>query len=337
MNQENRRRIILAALAIAALAVVAAAPTIGVQALPLRAVFGGAQGDVASGIFWRIRVPRVLTSFLVGAGLALSGMAFQAMFRNVLATPFTLGVAGGASFGAAFCLRAGIAASVLGIPALTLGAFAGAGIAILLVYGLTRLRPGMPPSSLLLAGVAVSFFFSSLILFIQYTSGFTHSFRIVRWLMGSIDVTGYDEVLNIAPFVALGAVIVMSLSRALNLMMLGDELSLSRGLDVERARKILFFAVSIMVGGIVSVCGPIGFVGMMAPHIMRITMGADHRYLAPASILFGGVFLTLCDTLARTVIAPAEIPVGVITALFGAPFFIWVLVGRSFSEWWEMR
>jgi iron complex transport system permease protein len=318
------------------MAVLAGAPMVGMQVISLQDILDPASGGMESDIFWRIRVPRVCISFLAGAGLAVSGMAFQAMFRNLLATPFTLGVASGASLGAAFYVRLGYMFSVLGIPGVSVCAFGGAVIAIGLVYGLTSMQKGISTSTMLLAGVAVSFFFSSLILFTQYMSSFTHSFRIVRWLMGGIETVGFESVLNLAPFVIGGSAIILFLTHELNLMMVGEEISISRGVDVNRTKKLLFFAVSLMVGSVVAVCGPIGFVGMMTPHICRLVIGADHRYLTPATLLFGGVFLTLCDTLARTIIAPAEMPVGVITALLGGPFFIWLLVGRSSGRWGMM-
>jgi iron complex transport system permease protein len=260
-------------------------------------------------------------------------MAFQAMFRNLLATPYTLGVASGASLGAAFYVRLGCMFSVLGIPGVSVSAFGGAVLATGLVYGLTRMRGGISTTTMLLAGVAVSFFFSSLILFTQYMSSFTHSFRIVRWLMGGIEAAGMESVLNLAPLVVAGSAIIFFLTHELNLMLAGEEISIGRGVDVNRTRKLLFFAVSLMVGSVVAVCGPIGFVGMMAPHICRLVVGSDHRYLTSATLLFGGVFLTLCDTLARTIIAPAEMPVGVITALLGGPFFLWLLLGKSSGRW----
>lgn len=335
MRQVNRH-IFLGILMVVSVAVLAGTPIVGMQVIPIRAILGPASGGMDSDIFWRIRVPRTCISFLAGAGLALSGMAFQSMFRNLLATPFTLGVASGASLGAAVYVHLGFAFSLMGIPGMSFFAFGGAVLAICLVYGLTRVKRNISTSTMLLSGVAVSFTFSSLILFTQYMSTFSHSFRIVRWLMGGIEAVGYTSALHLAPFVALGGAIVLLLSRELNLLMVGEEISLSRGVDVGRTRTLLFFAVSLMVGGVVAVCGPIGFVGMMAPHICRLMIGADHRYLAPAALLFGGVFLTVCDTIARTIIAPAEMPVGVITALLGGPFFIWLLVGRSSDRWGMM-
>jgi iron complex transport system permease protein len=330
------KHLFLCILLVLAMAVLAGAPMVGMQVIPLKAVFRPASGSMESDIFWRIRVPRVCISFLAGAGLAMSGMAFQAMFRNLLATPYTLGVASGASLGAACYVRLGCMFSVLGISGVSVFAFVGAVLAIGLVYVLTRMRKGLSTSTMLLAGVAVSFFFSSLILFTQYMSSFTHSFRIVHWLMGAIEAVGFESVLNLAPFVIGGGAIVFFLTNELNLFMMGEEVSISRGIDVNRVRKLLFFAVSLMVGGVVAVCGPIGFVGMMAPHICRLITGSDHRYLTPATLLFGGVFLTLCDTIARTIIAPAEMPVGVITALLGGPFFVWLLVNRSSDRWGMM-
>ncbi len=328
MRKTQAYGIVLTVLAIGAVVTLIAAPMAGMRVITWPEALRSGPGSPEHAIFWTIRVPRVCVSFLAGTGLALCGMAFQAMFRNLLATPFTLGVASGASLGAALCLRMGLAFSIAGLSSVTIFAFTGAGLAILLVYGLGRVRPGMHPTTMLLAGVAVSFIFSSLILLVQYTSSFTHSFRIVRWLMGSIDVVGFGPAAQTAPFVLLGSAAILLFSRELNLLMMGDEIALGRGLDPSRARKILFLAVSLTVGGVVSVCGPIGFVGMMAPHIMRLLVGADHRRLAPATLVFGGVFLTLCDTVARTIIAPVELPVGVITALLGGPFFVWLLVAR---------
>jgi iron complex transport system permease protein len=327
------RHLFLGIIMAVSMAVLAVAPMVGMQIIPVRAILDPASGGLDADIFWRIRFPRACVSFLAGAGLALSGMTFQALFRNLLATPFTLGVASGASLGAAIYVHLGLAFSLMGIPGISVWAFGGAVLAIGLVYGLTRVKRNISTSTMLLAGVAVSFTFSSLILFTQYMSTFSHSFRIVRWLMGGIEAVGFASVLHLAPFVALGGAIVLFLTQELNLLMVGEEISLSRGVDVGRTRTLLFFAVSLMVGGVVAVCGPIGFVGMMAPHICRLVIGADHRYLTPATLLFGGVFLTLCDTLARTIIAPAEMPVGVITALLGGPFFIWLLVGRSSERW----
>ncbi len=331
-SESPKKLILLVILLVLAVAVLAGAPMVGMKAIPLNSILHPVSGGVDAEIFWMIRVPRVCVSFLAGAALAISGMAFQAMFRNPLATPFTLGVASGASLGAAIYIRAGFIFNVFGISGVSIAAFAGATLSILLVYGLSKVRKGFSTSTMLLAGVAISFFFSSVILFTQYMSDFTNSFRILHWLMGGLEVVGFESVLNMAPFVISGSAIIFYMTHELNLMMTGEEIAVSRGVNVERTKKILFFATSLMVGGVVAICGPIGFVGMMAPHICRLMIGADHRYLTPVTLLFGGVFLTLCDMLARTLIAPAEMPVGIITALLGGPFFVWLLIGKTSSK-----
>jgi len=296
------------------------------------AVFGSGVSSLEADIFWELRVPRVCVAFLAGAALAVCGMAFQAMFLNPLATPFTLGVSSGASLGAALYIRLGLGFALLGISGVSVFAFFGALLSILLVYGLSRVRRVFSNAMLLLAGVAISFFFSSLILLLQYLSDFTDAFRILRWLMGGLGVVGFESVLRVLPFVVAGSAIVLYFVHELNLLATGEELAASRGVEVRTTKRLLFFATSLMVGGVVAVCGPIGFVGMMAPHICRLLIGPDHRYLAPATLLFGGAFLVLCDVLAQIVIAPAIIPVGVITALLGGPFFLWLLLSGSLAR-----
>jgi iron complex transport system permease protein len=282
--------------------------------------------EIQQQILTEIRLPRMLFAFIAGAGLSLCGMVFQAMFRNPLATPFTLGVASGASLGAALYVFLGLSFTFIGIDGTSFAAFIGALMSISLVYYLSRFRSHFSTETLLLTGVAISFFFSSLILFIQYLSNITDSFRILRWLMGSLSIVGYHDVLQLLPFVIICIAVVLWLSRELNLLMSGDEIALSRGVNVQYTRYALFLVSSLCVGAIVATCGPIGFVGMMVPHICRLLIGNDHRWLIPATLLFGGGFLILCDTIARLIIAPAEIPVGVITTLLGGPFFIWLLI-----------
>ena len=317
----------LVVLVLLTLGVLAAAPFLGLTRIPADAVLGGGD-DAASRIFWQLRVPRVMLGFLAGAAMSLAGMVFQAMFRNPLATPYTLGVSSGAALGATLCLRLGVSFSLFGITGTTLSAFGGALLAIAMVYGLARSRPGASTSTMLLAGVAVNFTFSSLILLVHYTSDMANSFNILRWLMGRLDTVGVDEPLALMPLLLFGGLAALGLHRELNLMSVGDEVAVSRGVDVSRYRRVLFLSTSLMVGGVVAVCGPIGFVGMMAPHICRLLIGPDHRWLGPASLLFGGAFLVICDTGARLLAAPAELPVGVITSLLGGPFFLWLLVGR---------
>lgn len=320
-----RRGWILIALLGLTLAVVAMAPLIGSTTFA---------NEAFPRIFWQIRLPRIAMAFLAGAGLAASGLAFQAMFRNPLATPFTLGVASGASLGASLYIHLGLSFSLLTIPGGAWFAFAGALLSIGLVYGLTRSHQGLSTTTMLLAGVAISFFFSSLILFLQYVSDFSRTYHMVRWVMGGLDnVVGYGQVLHTLPVVLAGATVLLVWSHELNLLTTGDELATARGVEVQRTKLLLFFTASLMVGAIVAVCGPIGFVGLMAPHICRLLIGPDHRFLTPATLLFGGAFLTACDTVARTILFPAELPVGILTALLGGPFFLWLLLRRG-QEWW---
>jgi iron complex transport system permease protein len=306
------------------------APFIGMQHIPIQALWGEVNDYAKVDILWRLRIPRVLMAFMAGTALATSGMAFQAMFRNPLATPFTLGVSSGASLGAAICILQGWTFALLGISSVSISAFLGAVASIVLVYALTAgSREGSSAATMLLAGVAVSYFFSSVILFLQYISNFTQTYRMLRWVMGGLErVVDFHDVLNVLPFVVSGCLIVWYLTLELNLITTGEEFAFSRGVNVHQTKLMLFFAVSMMIGAVVAICGPIGFVGLMVPHICRLLVGPDHRYLFPATWLFGGTFLVICDTASRLVLAPTELPVGILTALLGGPFFLWLLLAR---------
>ncbi|HOO55914.1 MAG TPA: iron ABC transporter permease [bacterium] len=309
-------------------AVLLVVPLVGTGSVDLSDITGilnSSDKSAGQRIFWDVRLPRILIAFMAGSVLAVCGVSFQAMFRNPLATPFTLGVSGGAAFGAVLAIRLGIVFSCFGISSTHIFAFGGAMASIFLVYGIARAHRGFTVATMLLTGVAVSFFFSALIMFIQYIADFSHSFSMVRWMMGNLAVVGYKEVVEMAVLSTIGVSIIFFKRSEMNLLTTGDEIAAGRGVDVERVRKIIFFAVSISAGSVVAVCGPIGFVGLMIPHIMRLIFGADHFDLTPACLLGGGVFLVICDTFARTIISPAEIPIGVITAMLGGPFFVWLL------------
>ena len=284
-------------------------------------------------IFLTLRLPRVLTAFLAGGGLAVCGLVFQGLFRNPMADPYTLGVASGASFGAASVILFGAAGTALfGVPYTAIGALCGAALSFTLVLAFSgvispsaaRAAAAPSPHTILLAGIAVSFFFSSLLMFLQYVSDMRDSFRIVRWLMGGVDVFGYKPLLTMLPFVAAGLILMIANVTALDHFLTGEDVAQTRGVRVRHSRNLLLCAASITVGGVVSVCGPICFVGMMVPHLCRGVFGASHKILLPACLMAGGVFLSVCDTVARTAAAPAEIPAGVITALLGGPFLVWV-------------
>lgn len=273
-------------------------------------------GD-GSYIFWQLRFPRVLLGFLAGAGLGCAGLSYQALFRNPLASPYTFGIASAASFGAALSIALGLSSTFIG------GII---GAAIITAFVLAVSYRSVSSTQMLLAGVALSFFFSSFLLLIQYTSNFTQSFQIVRWLMGGLETSSYLDPLIILPFVAFAGGLTLKRSLELDAIAMGDELALSRGVDVRAVRLQLFFSSSLLVGVIVSVCGPIGFVGIMVPHFCRLLLGPAHGELSAPALFLSGAFLVACDAFARSIIAPAELPVGILTALLGGPFFILVLL-----------
>lgn len=318
----------VAVLALVALACVFVCPFLGIRNLTPGEVM-----DVQRlrHIFVMIRIPRTLAAFVAGGGLALSGMVYQALFRNPLAGPYTLGVSGGASLGAALCIAMGAVGAVAGFSPVTLGSFAGAVGAVLLVYTFAWSREGNS-TTLLLAGVVVATLCSGLIMFVHYISPLRYSFQIIRWIMGGVDGISYGVLAGMALPVFLYVCVTAVLVPQLDQFLTGDSLAHSRGIDVRRSRNTFIVVTALAVGAIVSVCGPIGFVGIMAPHACRMVLpGARHRLLGVASFILGGAFLTLCDTLARTVAPPTEIPVGIITALLGGPFFLMVLFRRKAS------
>lgn len=319
-------RLTLVVLLVLAAGALLLSPLLGSQPLRWGEVWSG--DSTAAAIFWQIRLPRVLLGFLAGAALAVSGLGFQTLFRNPLAEPYTLGIASGASLGTVLALRAESWAAV-GLPLLAVASFAGALAATGLVVGLALRRQGMSTSTLLLAGVAVSLSCSAIILFLQYLADATQTFRMVRWMMGGLSVVGYGEVLWLLPWVLGGSALFVLLRWDLNLLLTGEEMAASRGVDLSRLRFKILAAASLMIGALVAVAGPIGFVGLMVPHILRRFAGHDHLWLTPSCFLGGGAFLVFCDLGARTVMAPAELPVGVLTALLGGPFFLWLLLRRE--------
>jgi iron complex transport system permease protein len=305
------------------------APLIGSSKISLARAFSDTlsiSNNPDANILFQIRLPRILLGALTGAALSVAGVIFQALLRNDLAAPFTLGVSSGAALGAVIAIALNFHVSLLGIPMVSLFAFLGSLGAIALVFSLVRTRHGeFPTGILLLAGVTANFFFAAMVMFIHYLVDLSQSFRIIHWLMGGLDITDYRTVLSISPPVFLGIFILMFISRDLNLISTGVQSASSRGVDVIKIQKIGFILASLITGTVVATCGPIGFVGLIVPHIVRIFVGPDLRILIPASMLFGASFLIVCDTAARTLIAPTEIPVGIITAILGGPFFVWLL------------
>jgi iron complex transport system permease protein len=283
--------------------------------------------NVDAQIFFVARMPRVLAGACVGATLAAAGVVFQALLRNPLATPFTLGVSAGASLGAMLAVVFGGAIAATGIPLVPVASFAGAAVAAGIVYLLATMQGrAMSTSVLLLAGVTLNSFFSALIMFVQYMADFAEVYRASRWLMGDLDVGSFDPVLAALPLIALAFALFALLPSSLNLLSVGTDLAATRGVDVGRAQRLAFLSASLATAAAVSLAGPVGFVGIVVPHLVRLMVGMDHRIVLPASALFGAAFLVACDVAARTVLAPLEVPVGVVTALLGGPFFLWLLV-----------
>ena len=314
-------------------AAIVMAPLVGSSSISLAKVFDRnlpfADNPDAQ-IFFIARLPRTLAGALVGAALASAGVVFQGLLRNPLATPFTLGVSAGAALGAMLAITFGWSLGSIGLPAAPVASFVGSFVAVAIVYLLATARHrGLSTNVLLLAGVTMNAFFSALILFVQYFADFAETFRILRWLMGDLDISGYESLISATPLVLVSFVAFAWLARPLNLLNLGADAAETRGLDVLRVQRIAFASASLATGAAVSVGGPIGFIGIIVPHLVRLLVGADHRIVLPASALFGGAFLIGCDALARTVMAPLELPVGVITALIGGPFFLWLLVRNT--------
>lgn len=277
-------------------------------------------------VFYHIRIPRTLAAFLAGGGLAVSGMVYQALFRNPLASPYTLGVSGGSSLGAAVCIALGAGGSFLGFSITSLGAVAGAFISILIIYGFMMSKDSNA-TTLILAGVVISTICSGLIMFLHQISSLQNAFEMMRWTMGGVDGISYKMLLMIIIPLILYLSIVVILLPQLDLFMTGDEIAYSRGVNIRLCRNLLINTTALLIGCIVAVCGPIGFVGIISPHTCRLIMpGVRHRMLAISSFLIGGAFLTLSDTIARILIPPVEIPVGIITAILGGPFFLIILI-----------
>lgn len=324
---------VYAGFGIALLGVVAIAPLVGSTTIDPWRVFDRTTpyaSNLDAQIFYIARLPRVLAAAIVGATLASAGVIVQALLRNPLATPFTLGVSSGSALGAMLALTFLPAWGVGGLSAVALASLAGAFGAVLIVYGLAQARHrGFSTEVLLLAGVTLNAFFSALILLVQYLSDFTQTIRTLRWLMGDLDVGSLAPLATALPLLLVAWGCFAWLPRSLNVLALGAEQAGTRGVPVQRVQRVAFFSASLATGVVVSLAGPIGFVGIIVPHLVRVLVGADHRIVVPASFLFGGAFMVVCDTLARTVIAPVELPVGVVTATIGGPFFLWLLVFRQ--------
>jgi iron complex transport system permease protein len=286
---------------------------------------GGTAAGSDSSIVLSLRLPRALSGVLVGAALALAGAVLQALLRNPLADPFVLGISSGAAVGAVLAILAGLGSTFLGSYAVPGAAFGGALLTLFAVYFIARTEGRVPTQTLLLSGVIVSSFFSAIIMFLISATSNEKIYNVTFWLMGSLEHMAARSLGIIFLYLLVGGGVLLALAKDLNLLVMGEETASELGVEVERVKKTVFVFASLITGAVVSVSGLIGFVGLVVPHLVRMIWGPDHRFLLPASALVGGMLLVAADTLARTAMAPTEIPVGVVTAMGGAPFFVYLL------------
>jgi len=283
-------------------------------------------------LFWSLRVVRLCSAFFTGACLSCVGLIYQTYFRNVLATPYTLGVAGGAACGAALATIGALGWSLLGLSSSMIFGLIGAGITSVIIMRVGSSTTGKQhlvdnyTTRLLLVGLVMSFFLSNVIVLLQYAADFGGLFRMTRWLMGGVHSVGFLELIVLLPLCLLGLVGIIAIVKDFNLLRVGEDFARTRGCDLAKTQLIFVGSTSLIVGSIVATCGPIPFVGNVEPFIAKKYFGEDHRILLPAVFLIGGIGLTLCDTLARIVLIPLEVPVGVITGIIGAFCFILVLL-----------
>jgi iron complex transport system permease protein len=278
---------------------------------------------------FRLRLPRVAMAALIGSSLAVAGAALQALFRNPLAEPATLGVSGGGAVGASIAIAFGWGTRISGIPLVFIAGFAGAMAAVLVVHRIARSGALLLPGALLLAGVVVNLIASAAVLAIQYMTDSSRAMQILRWIVGSLDVVGFDTVWRMLLFLAPCWIALLALSRELHLLAMGEESAGALGVNVERCEIAVHLICSLLVGVTVAVGGAIGFVGLIVPHAVRLLFGEDLRIVLPGSLLMGAAFLIAADLVARVAFRPVELPVGAVTALIGGPVFLWLLHRRQ--------
>jgi iron complex transport system permease protein len=296
-----------------------------------RVIAGQHAANPINAVVLEIRMPRIMIAALVGASLAVAGTAMQGIFRNPMASPYILGLSSGAAFGASLAMVLGLSvvAGEFAVPAM---AFIFCFITLFIVYGISATKMGVPVTTLLLAGIAVGSLFTALVSLMKYFSGDNLS-SIVYWMMGGLWTSNWSQVWVTLPLVVIGSAALLFYSKELNLMMVGEEHATNLGVNVRRSRLMILVLSSLVTAAAVSVSGVIGFVGLIVPHTLRIILGPDNRILMPASIVGGAAFMIAMDSIARTILSPAELPVGIITALLGAPFFLWLLRARKRDIW----
>lgn len=333
MTGTPARRLTVALGTLAAVTVLAAGVAVFLGSAPISArgvvaALVGRGGDVADVVVLGLRLPRIAAALLAGGALAVAGVGFQALTRNPLADPSILGVSSGAAFGVVAAQLFGVGTTVMAVLGLTAFAFAGALVAAGIVYLIAASDGELPVQTLLLAGVIVGLFFSAAITVIISVVEFDRLAGVIHWMLGNLSAVSPGALVVFAAVLAAGGWLILGRARQLNLLALGEEAALQLGVDSERLKLRVFVGSSLLTAAVVAFAGPIGFVGLIVPHGVRLVLGPDNRMLMPSALLAGAVFLLVADTIARNVIAPAEISVGVITAFCGAPFFVYLLRSR---------
>lgn len=284
--------------------------------------------DAQFAIIWNVRLPRVILGILVGASLSVAGVSFQGLLKNPMADPYILGVSSGAALGATVAIISQFEYVKYGFSSITFAAFIGAITAVFIVYNIGKINNKLSTNTLLLAGVAVGQFFTAIMSFLIVVNSNDMS-KIIYWTMGSLSGKGWNPVKTLSIPILLTIVVLIYYSKELNILLTGDETAKSMGVNVERTKEIILVLGTLLTSLVVSVSGIIGFVGLIIPHITRIIFGPDHRILLPCSAIVGAIFMIITDTISRTLISPVEIPVGIITAMFGGPFFIYLLRSKK--------
>lgn len=297
------------------------------------AALPAAASETFSTILFEIRLPHALLILLTGAALAGSGASYQGLFRNPLADPYLIGVASGAGLGAVIAMSIHWPADQLGLYVIPAAAFVGAVATVLIVYSLARFGKSLPTTTLILAGVAISSFATSLTSFLMLRSN-EELRRATGWLLGGSLMSGWQPVAAVLPYVVIGLAVLLTSGHALNVLQFGEEQASQMGLPAERVKFLLILAASLTSASAVAFSGIIGFIGLIVPHLIRLIWGGDYRRLIPLSIISGGTALLLADLLSRVVLAPQIVPVGIVTALAGAPFFLWVLRRAKNQGYW---
>ena len=303
-------------------------PAGDIAAIVLKRAFnisvGVSWSDAQESIVWQLRLPRVFGAAIVGAALATAGVLFQGLLRNPMADPYLLGTSGGAALAATLALFIPTSISILGFTLVPIAAFLGALVAVLIVYTIARVGTRTPITTLLLSGFAISSMMAAAMSFLMLLNQNTLQ-RVVLWTMGAISASGWEALGIVVPLILLGALGAFALANDLNAFLLGEEHAAALGVAVERQKFLALIIGALLTGAAVAISGLVGFVGLIVPHVVRLILGPDHRWLIPASFLSGAIFLVSADLIARMILAPSELPLGIVTAFIGAPFFIYLL------------